>query len=353
MSFVISGRAIGEAGPPYIIAEIGVNHDGSIDRAKQLVDVAADAGADAVKFQYFRADDLVSAAGMLARYQADAGATSAQDLLSPLELSEDDLSDLVAYAQRIDLHAIVTVFNVGLVERADRLPWDAYKTASPDIIHRPLLDALVRTGRPLIVSTGAATMDEVQRASTWLGDHPHAFLQCVSSYPTPDEAASLGGLIAMRRPVDAGGVGDRALGYSDHTTAVDTGALAVACGARILEKHITYDRSAAGPDHAASLDPQQLAEYVRLARRARQMLGLPSEPLAKCVADIERDVRDVARQSLTTTRAIAAGESVQPGDITFKRPGTGLAPYAIDDIIGRTLARSIDADTPISAEDLA
>jgi N-acetylneuraminate synthase/N,N'-diacetyllegionaminate synthase len=204
---------------------------------------------------------------------------------------------------------------------------------------------MARTGKPLIVSTGAATLDEVVRAARWLGDHADrvALMQCVSSYPTPDESAAIAAMAPIARATGL------PVGYSDHTAAVDTGALAVAAGACLLEKHVTYRRTAIGPDHAASLEPDDFAEYVRLAHRARAMLGSGS----KHVMEIERDVRHVSRQSLTAAAALPAGHRLLPGDVTVKRPGTGVPAYQIDHVLGRALRRAVEADMPLTEEDLA
>lgn len=327
---------------PYIIAELGVNHDGSVDRALELVEAAADAGADAIKLQLFDANKLLSSAAMPAEYQLAAGLGDPRDMLQRLELSMQDMRRVFDRAERCGLHRIITVFNVDLVAEAESLNCHAYKTASPDIINRPLLERLMATERPLIVSAGAATLEEVQQATNWLDGHPHVLMQCVSAYPVPAQHAALAGRLAMMR------VNHNSLGYSDHTTATDTGALAVASGACILEKHLTYDRKASGPDHAASLDPTAFAEYIRLARRAWAMLGT----CEKHILPIEEDVREIARQSLVTTRALPAGHELTEADLTIKRPGTGISPVALQQTIGRITARSVDENVPLVKDDL-
>ena len=178
----ISRRPITPANP-YIIAELGVNHDGSVDRALALTEAAAAAGADAIKLQFFRTDLLMSRAAKLAAYQHSAGETDPVAMLRRLELSLDDMARVIDRAHRFNIHAIVTVFSVDLVSEAESLPFDAYKTASPDLIHKPLLGALAATGKPLIVSTGASTLDEITRARDWLAPAAErlACLQCVSS----------------------------------------------------------------------------------------------------------------------------------------------------------------------------
>jgi N,N'-diacetyllegionaminate synthase len=326
-----------------VVAELGVNHDGSTKKAIEMVDAAQRAGADAIKLQLFDADLLLSRAAKLAGYQKRSGADDPLEMLRRLQLNADEMAPIIERAHRGGLHAIVSIFSIPLIERAQRLPFDAYKTASTDIINRPLIEAMMNTGRPLILSSGAATLQEVAQAASWLGAHEHLFMHCVSAYPTPDEEAALAGRLAMLH------VTPYALGYSDHTTALDTGALAVASGTCLLEKHFTHDRAAAGPDHAASLDEEGMKEYVRLAHRAWTMCG----PIEKRISDVERDVREVSRQSLTTTRDLPVGHVLTPGDLTIKRPGVGISPTRLDQVIGCSLAKAVEADMPLKAEDLA
>ncbi|MCL4221467.1 MAG: N-acetylneuraminate synthase family protein [Phycisphaerales bacterium] len=344
----IGGRAVGTGLDPYIIAEIGVNHDGDVERALQLVDLAEGLGADAIKVQYFRAELLMSGAARLAGYQQAAGETDAAAMLRRLELDLLAMERVVERAHARGLHAIVTVFSLDLVEDAKRLAWDAFKTASPDIIHRPLLEAIAGDGRPLIVSTGASTMEEVMRACEWLGGARGrlALLQCVSSYPAPQE--SLEGIPALAAATDL------PVGYSDHTASVGTGARAVQAGACVLERHITDDRGRVGPDHAASLNGAGFAEYVRLARAARNLTRPAAGPApGKKVLDCERDVRLVSRQSIVTRRAMAAGQTITSEDLTFKRPGSGIEPFRLGEVVGRRLACAVEADVPLTGNDLA
>ena len=342
----IGDREIGPNRPPYIIAEIGVNHDGSVERAVALAHAAGDAGADAVKLQLFKTDLLMSKSAKLAAYQQSAGETDPIEMLRRLELSVEQMTPVVSVIHELGLHAIVTVFSVELVGEAHSLGWDAYKTASPDIINRPLLDEIAATGGPMIVSTGASTPAEVERVVGWLkraGDRL-ALLHCVSCYPTPIEHAALGGIAAIGE-VFAGPVG-----YSDHTAGVETGAMAVAAGACVLEKHLTWDRAAPGPDHAASLDVDGFRRYVELARSGSRA-GDSHEP-NKRVLDIERDVRGVSRQSLVTRWSFPAGHVLTRGDLTIKRPGTGLEPFRVDEVIGCPLVRDVEADVPLTRGDL-
>lgn len=362
----IANRDIGSSHPPYIIAEIGVNHDGSVDRAIELVEHAKAAGADAIKLQYFETDRLMSKSAKLAAYQAAAGETDPIAMLRRLEFSLADMDRVVNRAHALGLHAIVTCFSTELVAEAEKLPFDAYKTASPDIIHRPLLHALAMTGKPLIVSTGASELEEVERAVTWLSEwgaaERLALLQCVSCYPTGLENAAFEGIGALSS-VSAGPIG-----YSDHTREIDTSWRVVALGACILEKHLTYNQLARGPDHAASLEPDQFARYVAYAKDAHAGTSLAGlrpwidrdgrtvvrmdDPVfvgaVKEVLPCERDVRTVSRQSLIATRDLPTGHALMERDITIKRPGTGIPPFELDLAIGRTLARPVEADTVIT-----
>jgi len=359
----IGDRQIGHGSSParaYIIAELGVNHDGSVERALELTREAKAAGADAIKLQLFRTDLLMSRTAKLAAYQQAAGESDPVAMLRRLELSPVQMLPVLAMARQLELHAIVTVFSIDLIAEAEDTAhvhsgWDAYKTASPDIIHRPLLEALAATGRPLIVSTGASTMDEVGRAVGWLEGARRtarlALLQCVSAYPTPVSEMSLGGIAALAN--EFRGV---PVGYSDHTEAINTGGLAAARGACILEKHFTYDREAQGPDHRASLDFAGFRRYIESVRAVER--DAPSAPPSvgadesKRVLEIERDVRAVSRQSVVAAKALPAGHMLTRGDFIFKRPGTGLEPFRLREIVGARLARAVEADMPVTWADL-
>lgn len=326
-----------------VIAEIGVNHDGDADLARRLIDSAADAGADAVKFQYFRPDRLLSNQAELAGYQRGKAA-SQRELLERLTLSIDALGRLVEHAHGAGVSAVVTPFSPE--DPADLAPLglDAIKTASPDAVNPALLQAAAVLGLPMLISTGTCDMDELDDAAALLRNHSAggALLHCVSSYPTPMDDAQLGGIGAMSEALNL------PIGYSDHTAATHTGALAVMAGAVVLEKHLTHDRSASGPDHAASLDRAGLAEYVAHVRAAQRALGLR----AKRVTDIERDVRRVSRQSVCVVADLSAGHVLRASDLTVKRPGTGQAAASLSAVVGRRLARAVSANDLLMAEDL-
>ncbi|MSR42009.1 MAG: N-acetylneuraminate synthase [Phycisphaerales bacterium] len=343
-SFHIAGRTLGSGGAPFIIAEIGVNHDGSMERACSLIHAAKAAGASAAKFQMFDASMLMSLDAVLAVYQRERGARDPRELLQQLQLSPSDLGTLAEECRDAGIYPIVTVFSLPLVPYAAAQCWHAFKMASPDLVNRPLLRAMAQLGRPLIVSTGAATREEVAQGAAWLSDIEQvAFLQCTSSYPTSDACAAIGGMH------EVASITRRVVGYSDHTQSIDAGALAVAAGACILEKHLTYDCSAHGPDHAASLNPAQFKEYVQLANRAAILLSSPH----KLLQDVERDVRSVSRQSLVATRDLAEGHAITAHDLACKRPGTGIPVAELEATVGRVLRRAVACDRVLHLEDLA
>ncbi len=364
----IGSTEISKGSSPYIIAELGVNHDGLPEKALELTKLAAEAGAHAIKLQLFKADLLMSKAAKLAAYQKAAGETDPIEMLRRLELSIEQMEPCVKLAHQLGIHAIVSVFSVELVREAERLSWDAYKTASPDIINLPLLQALADTGKPLIVSTGASTLEEIKRAIGWLKPIHNrlAILQCVSSYPTPPEQAELGGIPAIAE------IWDGVVGYSDHTDGLSTGMDAVMLGARVLEKHFTYSRNAKGPDHAASLEPIDMKAYCLNAIGGPALADFPIDhvPAAlrdafamavekpkveavKRVTPIEEDVRRVSRQSIVATRSLTAGTTLQRSDLTIKRPGTGVPPFELSNILGRKLTRAVEGDMPLQLQDLS
>jgi N-acetylneuraminate synthase/N,N'-diacetyllegionaminate synthase len=334
----IDGRTIGAGRRTFVIAELGVNHDGSAGRAVELVSLAAAAGADAVKLQLFRADRLVHSSATFAGYQRErVDSPTPADMLRQYELTDDDAAEVVSAARELNLVPLATPFSPEDVDVIEGLRLPAVKIASPDLVNRPLLARAAALGRPILLSTGAATMEEVQRTVRWLSTWGTSFglMHCVSSYPTPPEQANLGWIrdLAARFGV--------AVGYSDHTTLSAAGAIAAAAGASIVEKHITYDRGAVGPDHSASADPQQFARYVKLIREADALRGATR----KCVLDIERDVRAVSRQSLVLRRALRPGEVVGAADVTVQRPGTGISAAVLEDVVGRRAMRALAAGT--------
>jgi N-acetylneuraminate synthase/N,N'-diacetyllegionaminate synthase len=320
-----------------VIAEIGVNHDGCVERALKLVSIARESGADAVKLQIFRADALMHGSSRFAGYQAQrCDQKSPAEMLRKYELAPDAIENIVAAIREAGMIPIATPFSVEDVATIERLRLGAIKIASPDLVNRVLLERAAQSDATMLVSTGASTIDEVHRAVHWLkkSDARFALLHCVSSYPTPTEEAHLGWITELAKfgvPV----------GFSDHTTDALSGAFAVAAGACIVEKHLTYDRTAPGPDHAASADPKQFAEYVRAIRLAETMRGRGG----KCVLPIEQDVRNVSRQSLVLRHDVSAGDPIEESDLIVQRPGTGISAADFAAAIGRRARTPLKAGT--------
>ncbi|MCA9244471.1 MAG: N-acetylneuraminate synthase family protein [Phycisphaerales bacterium] len=346
-AFRIGDHQISAAHPAYVIAEAGVNHDADVNQALRLIDAAVEAGADAVKFQVFTAAEIATSAARKADYQQGAAGASQRDMLSQLELSDGDFARLRSHCEATGIHFLATPFSETDVRRLLRLAPPAIKTASTDLNNHLLMRAVSGAELPLIVSTGAATADEIDAAVdnlTRRGARGRvALLHCVSCYPTPLEAANLGAIPALaerfRVPV----------GYSDHTTSVITGALAVSLGAVILEKHFTLDRNASGPDHSMSLDPAQLAEYTRYARDAYAARGCG----AIGMQPLEREVRAVARKSLVARVTIPAGALITRDMLTAKRPSGGIQPDQIETVIGQRARIQIAGDEPLQWDMLA
>jgi len=343
----IADRLVGPGAPVYIVAEAGVNHDGDPQRALALVDAAVQAGADAVKFQVFRASELVTSQAEAAGYQRAAGFGTQMEMFSRLELSGQSFAQLAEYCRKRRIAFLATPFSVSDVDQVVRFGAPAIKIASSDLNNVRLLRRAVETGLPLIVSTGAATAAEIRQSVEWLrawgADGRLILLHCVSCYPTPLEAANLRAIGTLETEFGV------PCGFSDHTTSTQIGAWAVAAGACLLEKHFTLDRRARGPDHAMSLEPAELADYVQMARQAEKALGWGQVGMST----LEDEVRRLARRSVVSTRFLPAGTVLSAQMLTVKRPAGGIPADRLDELIGRRLRRDVPPDTLLSWDMLA
>lgn len=332
----------------FVIAEAGVNHNGSLDLALRLVDEACDAGCDAVKFQTFRTERLVSRSAPKAEYQRRT--TSASDtqfeMLERLELSEADHRALLARSSQAGIAFLSSPFDEDSADLLDELGVEAFKIPSGELTNHPLLRHVATKGKPIMLSTGMATMDEVADAVvviTSTGNRQLSLLHCVSEYPAPYAEVNLRAMLTLR---DAFGFD---VGYSDHTPGCEVAIAAVALGARILEKHFTLSRDLPGPDHTASLEPQELADMVASLRHIEEALGDGIKVPAPC--EIKNIA--VARKSVVAEHDLAAGQRVAAADIAIKRPGDGIAPRDLGNVIGRTVRRRIEAGDVITWKDVA
>jgi N-acetylneuraminate synthase/N,N'-diacetyllegionaminate synthase len=339
----IDQTLIGPGQATFIIAEIGVNHDGSESRAIELVESAARAGASAVKLQIFRADALMHPSSAFAGYQKErCSDADPAAMLRKYELPLPVLARIVSAIRSHGLIPLATPFSLSDLPAVEQLKLPAIKIASPDLVNYPLLKQSAKLGRPMLLSTGAGTLDEIRQTTAWLHDWraPFALLHCISSYPTPLDMANLGWI------TDLGERFHVPVGYSDHTTEELAGAFAVMAGACIIEKHLTYDRQASGPDHAASDDPSQFARYIGAIRLAERIRGGES----RAVLPIEEDVRKVSRQSIVAARDLPAGHVLAEEDLTVQRPGTGLSAARWMEVVGRKLKKPAVAGQMLSDE---
>jgi N-acetylneuraminate synthase len=360
------------AGKILVIAEAGVNHNGSLKRAVAMVDAAADAGADAVKFQTFRTDEMVTASAPTAAYQATAtgGETSQATMLRKLELDRAAHEALIRRCGERSIMFLSTPFDLpSLKLLATGLRLGTLKFSSGDLNNGPLLLAAARAGCRLIVSTGMSTMDEVAEALGVIAfglRHPKGMpenraalaaartepgmqarladivtlLQCTSAYPTEFDEVHLR---VMDTLASTFGV---PVGFSDHTPGIVASLAAAARGARIIEKHFTLDRELPGPDQAASLEPDEIAELIRSVRIIERVLGQQTD---KTPSPAEQDTAAVARKSIVAACYIGAGEILTEENLAVKRPGTGLSPMGYWDLLGGTAQRDYQRDEPIES----
>lgn len=339
----------------FIIAEAGVNHNGSEELALQLVDTAAACGADAVKFQTFSADKLVRPGAEKAEYQKrETGAGDQYSMLKALEMSDELHRKLVARCAERGIEFMSTPFDEEAADFLLGLGMRRIKVPSGEISNEPFLAFLGAKGVPLIVSTGMATLAEIERAVVVIAaarreaGHTGALaesltiLHCTSNYPAQCSDVNMR---AMRTIADATGM---PVGYSDHTLGLAVSTAAVALGATVIEKHFTLDRNMPGPDHKASLSPEELAALVRQIRDVEAALGSP----VKAPTASELLVRELVRRSVTTTRQIAAGAVLTADDLVLLRPGNGIPPRELAAVVGRTASRDLPAGTTLQWQDV-
>jgi N,N'-diacetyllegionaminate synthase len=341
----IAGRAIGDGHPCFVIAEAGVNHNGDPRLARELVRVAAEAGADAVKFQTFAAERLATAAAPKASYQVARTERdeSAQAMLRRLELDRDDHVQLIADCKSAGVMFLSSAFDEASADMLDELGVNAFKVPSGEITNVSYLRHVAAKKRPLIVSTGMSTLEEVEVAVAAIretADVPLVLLHCVSLYPAPVAGTNLRAMETMRARFGV------PVGYSDHTEGLTAALAAVALGAAVIEKHFTVDRALPGPDHAASLEPEELRALVQGIRGVESALGDGvKRPLPE-----EAETAVVARKSVVAATDIQAGAAIERDMLAIKRPGTGLPPAKLDWVVGRAARRAIPAGTLITED---
>src|ERR1700722_1193291 len=331
-----------------IIAEAGVNHNGSIDLAVQLIDAAKASGADAVKFQTFRADRIATRSAEKANYQQRQAADgeSQFEMLQRLELDAAAHRRLFDYCRKTAIQFLSSPFDIQSIDLLDTLEVPLLKIPSGEITNLPFLERIAAKGRPVILSTGMSTLGEVEEAVQVLragGVSEITLLHCVTEYPAPYAEINLR---AMQTLKSAFGL---PVGYSDHTPGIEIAIAAVALGAEVIEKHFTLDRSLPGPDHSASLEPKEFKQMVAAIRNVESALGDGIKKPALC----ELPNIPVARKSVVAVRALRAGQKLAAADLDIKRPGTGLSPKLLTALVGRTLRTNIEPDELILWDHLA
>lgn len=331
----------------YIIAEIGVNHNGNLETAKKLIDVAKMAGADAVKFQTFNATKLASKTAKKAAYQQvnDPKNESQYKMLKRLELAETDLLTAADYTRARGLEFLSTPFDKESAVILDQLNVAAFKVSSGDLTALGFLAYLAKFNRPMIISTGMGTLIETAEAVKTIQDNgnpPLAILHCVSQYPALAKDANLRAMDTMKAAFQV------PIGWSDHTLGSTVSIAAVARGARIVEKHFTLSKDMSGPDHKASLEPNELIAYIADIRNTEAALGDGIK--RPCLS--EMDTIAAARRSLIVAQDIEAGGVLTNANINIQRPGTGLPPKTLQHVIGRTTVKFLRAGKVLCLEDL-
>ena len=321
-----------------VIAEAGVNHNGSIEIAKQLVDKAAEAGADLIKFQTFKSEKLVSRYARQADYQKKNIGKESDDsqlsMLKKLELSEEDHKELMAYCQKKGIKFFSTAFDLESIDYLHSLNLGLWKIPSGEITNYPYIKKIAGYGEPVILSTGMCELSDIKAAYKVLADNgirkeQITILHCNTEYPTPYEDVNLRVMTALKDEFKV------EVGYSDHTKGIEVPIAAVALGAIVIEKHFTLDRNMEGPDHKASLEPDELKAMVSAIRHIEQALGSGH----KTVSESERKNITIARKSIVAACDIKAGEIFTEENLTVKRPGTGISPMRWEEIIGTKAIR--------------
>jgi sialic acid synthase SpsE len=347
----LGAKVVTENSRPYVIAEIGVNHEGSMELAKRLVDLAKEGGADAAKFQTYKADTLASKHSPSYWDLNKEPTTSQHKLFQKYDsFGAGEYQELARYCRDVGIEFVSTPFSDEAVDMLEPL-MPFFKIASADITTTPLLRRVARTGKPVVLSTGASTSAEVRVAVETLrsaGCKHLSLLHCVLNYPTADHNAHLGMITALREEYP-----DILIGYSDHTVpdeAMTACTAAYLLGARIIEKHFTHDKTLPGNDHYHAMDVDDLRRYIAGIERIDTMIGDRS---AVTSIETEEISRANARRSIVLDADVAAGTTLRPEMLTYKRPGTGVSPIHWDEVIGRKVARDLERDHVLMWEDLS
>ena len=331
----------------YIIAECGVNHNGNVKTALKMVDAAKDAGCDCVKFQTFKAENLVTLNAPKAKYQLENtnGIDSQFQMLKKLELDDKCFQMIYEYCRAINIDFMSTPFDIKSVDLLEDLGVKIYKMSSGDITNKQLLQYVAKKNKPMIISTGMSTLEEVREAVDWIeqvGNSNINILHCTSNYPTSYDDVNMKAMLTLKKEFSY------PIGYSDHTNGWVIPVMAVAMGAKIIEKHFTLNKEMEGPDHKASLDTDELKNMVDSIRIVERAMGNG----IKKPFESEISTRDVARKSIVLACGVKKGNLLTKDNMEIKRPGTGIPPKYIDELVGRTIRRDMGREEILKWEDI-
>ena len=331
--------------PVFIIAEAGVNHNGDIGIAKKLIDSAVTSGADAVKFQTFHAEDLVTPDCKTAAHQKRSGENNQFDLLKSQEFNFDQFNDLKNYCDKKKIEFISTPYDVKSVELLDKLNVKRFKIASAELVNKPVIKAIAKTKRPIILATGMATLGEIEQTLNLIKSYDSnniTLLHCTTSYPTPYDQVNMNVISTLKNAFNL------PVGYSDHTVGIEIAVMAVSLGAVIIEKHFTLDKKMVGPDHFASAEPDEFKQMVNAIRNVEKAFGKKE----KTLTEEEKKNIHFMRRSIHSVRNIKKGEKIKTDDIKMLRENDGLSPWLMEFVIGREARRDIEKNKPITWDDI-
>ncbi len=334
----LKNKLIGAGESCFIIAEAGVNHNGDLKLAKKMVEVTKEAGADAIKFQTFKTESLVTKDAEKERYQKALVKESQYEMLKKLELGQKEQRDLFFYCQKRKIIFLSTPYDEESADFLEKLGVPAFKISSSDLTHLPLLKYIAKKKLPMIISTGASYLKEIEwavKAVKEEGNNKIILLHCTNIYPASLQDVNLRAIDTLRKTFNL------PIGYSDHTLGMTIPIAAVAMGAKVLEKHFTLDRNLPGPDHKASLEPQEIKKMVEAIRETERALG---SSLKKPVKG-EYEDRKLGRRSIVAEVDIPKGAIITKDMLAIKRPGAGILPQYINEIVGKRAKKSIKADT--------
>lgn len=340
--FSIGNKKIGEKKPVFIIAEAGSNHNRNMNQAKKLIEVAAEAGADAVKFQTYSAETLYSKKTPNPNYlEGKMEQESVWDLIKAIELPREWQKELADFTKSQGLIFMSTPFDYNAIKELEEINMLAYKIASFEIVDLAFLKEIAKTGKPIILSTGMASLGDIEDAFNAIkevSDNPIALLHCAINYPPPFEDLNLRAIQTLKKAFQV------PIGYSDHTMSVSIPAVCVGLGASIIEKHFTLDRKFKGPDHKFALEPSELKQMVNNIREAELSLGSP----IKFMPISEKNLYKLARRSIIAKKKIPEGKIIKESDLIIKRPGFGIPPKYLNVVIGRIAKKTIEEDDIIT-----